>query len=39
MSNKIFIKSADDKDLPVYIYEPSVSRIGAGRANTRKFLE
>jgi len=29
MSNKIFIKSADDKDLPVYIYEPSVSRIGA----------
>ena len=29
MNNKIFIKSADDKDLPVYIYEPSTARIGA----------
>ena len=29
MNNKILIKSADDKDLPVYIYEPSISRIGA----------
>ena len=29
MNNKIFIKSADDKDLPVYIYEPSAARIGA----------
>jgi len=29
MNNKIIIKSADDKDLPVYIYEPSISRIGA----------
>ena len=29
MNNKILIKSADDKDLPVYIYEPSIARIGA----------
>ena len=29
MNNKITIKAADDKDLPVYIYEPSISRIGA----------
>ena len=29
MSNKIKIKSADDKDIPVYIYEPSIERIGA----------
>ena len=29
MSNKIRIKSADDKDIPVYIYEPSIERIGA----------
>ena len=29
MNNKIKIKSADDKDIPVYIYEPSIERIGA----------
>ena len=29
MNNKINIKSADDKDIPVYIYEPSIERIGA----------
>ena len=29
MNNKILIKSADDKDIPVYIYEPSITRIGA----------
>ena len=29
MENKIIIKSADDTDLPVYVYEPKGIRIGA----------
>jgi carboxymethylenebutenolidase len=29
MNNLIKIKSADDLDLPIYIYEPSIKRIGA----------
>ena len=29
MENKIIIKSADDTDLPVYVYEPNGIRIGA----------
>jgi Dienelactone hydrolase and related enzymes len=29
MNNKIKIKSADDQDIPVYIYEPSIERVGA----------
>ncbi len=29
MNNKIIIKSADEKDLPVYLYEPSIAKKGA----------
>jgi len=29
MNNKIIVKSADDKNLPVYLFEPSMARKGA----------
>ena len=29
MDNKIIIKAADDKNLPVYLYEPSIAKKGA----------
>ena len=29
MNNRIIIKSADEKELPVYLFEPSIAKKGA----------